>query len=93
MTKREKRLLRIRQNPKNVQFDELHTIIEEYGFVLKRSSGSHHSFQVKVGDEDILLVIPYARPIGTAYVREAIKLIDEIIRLSENQEKDEHNDS
>lgn len=88
MTKREKRLLKIRQNQKNVQFNELRTMLEDYGFILKRSTGSHHSFQVKVGDAEILIVIPYARPIGIAYVREAIKIIDEIIRLSETQERD-----
>ena len=88
MTKREKRLLKIRQNPKNVSFEDLRTILEDYGFVLKRSTGSHHSFQANVGDTEILIVIPYARPIGTAYVKEAVKLIDEIVRLSDNREED-----
>ncbi len=88
MSKREKRLLKIRQNPKNVTFQELSTILESYGFILKRSTGSHHSFQINIGDLELLVVIPFARPVGIAYVKEAIKLIDEI-RAQSKLDEDE----
>ena len=78
MTKREKRLQRMRQNPRNVSFETLRKVLEDYGFVLQRSSGSHWSFSVQIGVRLRLLVVPYRKPVKPVYIREAIKLIDEI---------------
>lgn len=88
MTKREKRLRKIRQNPKNVSFEDLRKVLEDFGFELKRSSGSHHSFSIIIEGEPHLLVIPYRRPVKTVYVREALKLIDHLIE-EEREENDE----
>ena len=79
MSKRAKRLQRLRSNPKNVTFDDLRTVLEDYGFTLERSSGSHHSFKAKIAGEFRLLVVPYSRPVRPIYVKDAIELIDEII--------------
>jgi predicted RNA binding protein YcfA (HicA-like mRNA interferase family) len=79
MTKREKRLQKMRQNPKNVSFDELRSVLEDFGFELVRTSGSHHSFSIIIDGEPRLLVIPYRRPVKVVYVREALKLIDLIL--------------
>jgi predicted RNA binding protein YcfA (HicA-like mRNA interferase family) len=54
VTKREKRLQRIRQNPNNVSFKDLRALLEDHGFALERSSGSHHSFKVKIKGEFVL---------------------------------------
>jgi predicted RNA binding protein YcfA (HicA-like mRNA interferase family) len=78
MSKRKKRLQRIKANPKNVSFDDLRTLLEDYGFVLERSSGSHHSFKVEINGEYILFVLPYRRPVKPNYVKDAVKLIEEI---------------
>jgi predicted RNA binding protein YcfA (HicA-like mRNA interferase family) len=78
MSRRKKRLQRIRENPKNVSFDALRTVLEDYGFVLERSSGSHHSFKVEINGQYVLFVLPYRRPIKSNYVRDALKLIEEI---------------
>jgi predicted RNA binding protein YcfA (HicA-like mRNA interferase family) len=80
MTKREKRHWRIKQNPKNVVFSDLRKLLEDYGFVLKRTKGSHHSFAVKIGGEKVFLVIPYKKPLKTVYVRKALALIERIKR-------------
>jgi hypothetical protein len=89
MTKRDKRLQRIRQNPKNVSFEELRQVIEDYGFILKRSSGSHHVFDMTVEDQIWTLVIPYNRPhVKPTYVKRAIDSIDELILLR-NQDGDD----
>ena len=89
MSKRAKRLQRLRNNPKNVTFDDLRIVLEDYGFVLERSSGSHHSFKVKVAGEFRLLVVPYSRPVRPIYVKDAIELIDEIIEEQQIGEDDE----
>jgi predicted RNA binding protein YcfA (HicA-like mRNA interferase family) len=59
MSKRRKLLQRIRQNPKNVSFEDLQKLLEMYNFVLKRSRGSHRSFKGQVGGQGILFVVPY----------------------------------
>jgi predicted RNA binding protein YcfA (HicA-like mRNA interferase family) len=70
----------------------LRIVLEDYGFTLERSSGSHHSFQVKIGGEFRLFVVPYSRPIKSVYVRDAIELIDEII-AEQQTEKGDNNGS
>lgn len=91
MTKRQKRLERLRQNPKNVKFDELLQILEDYGFYLDRVVGSHYSF--KRAEHDTIFVCPFRRPtVKTIYVKKALALIDDIIEaesLSETEDGDE----
>jgi predicted RNA binding protein YcfA (HicA-like mRNA interferase family) len=78
MTKREKRLQKMRQNPKDVSFADLRTVLEDFGFELVRSSGSHHSFNITIDGESRLFVVPYRHPVKAVYVREALLLIDKI---------------
>lgn len=92
MSKKRKRLERLRQNPKNVTFEDLRTVLEDYGFTLERSSGSHHSFKVKLGDEYILLVIPYRRPIKPNYVKDALAIIDEIMAAQTSTEESDEDE-
>lgn len=44
MTKTEKLLARIRNNPKNVHFDDLVNLLLRFGFAMRRNSGSHAVF-------------------------------------------------
>lgn len=60
MTKRDKRLNRIRQNPKNVSFEDLKIVLEDFGFQMRDSSGtSHHFFRAEIGERVWQLTIPY----------------------------------
>ena len=79
MTKREKRLERIRQNPNNVSLDALRRVLEDYGFEHKRTSGSHHTFSYTQGGETKLFTVPFRRPIKAVYVKKVLKLLDQII--------------
>ncbi|MBL1136225.1 MAG: hypothetical protein D8M56_13030 [Chloroflexi bacterium] len=45
LSKKEKRLQKIRQNRKNVSFEELAQVLEDWGFLFVRSKGSHHRFE------------------------------------------------
>jgi predicted RNA binding protein YcfA (HicA-like mRNA interferase family) len=91
VSKRRKRLQRIRQNPKNASFEDLRTLLEDYGFTFERSSGSHHSFKVRIKGEYVLFVAPYRRPVKPNYVRDALKLIEEI-ESELGDEEDEENE-
>ena len=78
MSKKDKLLQRIRQNPKNVSFRDLRTLLESYGFELRRTKGSHNSFVGYVGDKSVLIVIPYNQPLQAVYVKKALAFIDQI---------------
>jgi len=49
MSKRKKRLERIRQNSNNVSLDDLRRVLEDYGFEYKQTVGSHYTFSVVIG--------------------------------------------
>lgn len=92
MTKTAKRLERIRRNPKHVSFEELRQVLEDYGFMIKPSSGtSHYFFRVEVGDRVWTLTVPFKKPhIKVSYVRKALKAIDEIIALQVDESEENH---
>lgn len=85
MSKRDKRLRKIRNNPKNVSFDELQTILLSFGFELDRVTGSHHVFFIETDDERKILTVPFRRPVKPVYVKKAVQLIDKYI-LGENED-------
>ncbi|MCI0348500.1 MAG: hypothetical protein L0Z53_03655, partial [Acidobacteriales bacterium] len=79
MSKRKKRLERIRQNPNNVSLNDLRLVLEDYGFEYKQSVGSHYTFSYVLGGQTKLFVVPFRRPVKPIYVKRALKLIDQII--------------
>lgn len=90
MNKREKRLLKIRQNPKNVSLEELAQVLEDHGFWLDRVTGSHHIFRAERDEKSWKLPIPFNKPIKVVYVKQALVAIDEI-RQIDLQEDDNGN--
>jgi predicted RNA binding protein YcfA (HicA-like mRNA interferase family) len=93
MTKRDKRLQKLRQNPKQVSFDEIKQILEDYGFIEVRTQGSHHTFIAELGKQNWRITIPFRRPVKLPYIREALKQIDEIRQLKDQEEEDEDDGS
>jgi len=90
MTKRQKRFQRLRQNPKNVSFEQIKQVLEDYGFEHIRTSGSHHTFIAVIGERNWRLTIPFQRPIKVPYVKQAIDAIDEISQLQAEEEEIEN---
>lgn len=80
MSKKEKALERIRQNPKHVRFEELENILLHLGFIERQSKGSHRTFTL--GRHIILLPVhkPFLKPI---YIKLALRILDEIDELNE----------
>jgi hypothetical protein len=75
MSKREKRLQRIRNSPQKVLYDDLVLLLMDYGFVERnpKNSGSHRVFTC--GQHT--LTVPRHRPyVGQFYVSQALLLID-----------------
>ncbi|MFZ4816990.1 MAG: type II toxin-antitoxin system HicA family toxin [Phototrophicaceae bacterium] len=89
MSKREKRLEKLRQSPKDVSFEQLRQVLEDHGFILTKVTGSHHTFKRKIGQEEIRLTIPYRKPLLAIYVSQAIDEIDRIQSLEHGEEKND----
>ncbi len=76
MSKREKRLEKIRQNPKNVRFDDLDRVLQDQGFERTQPRGGSSHYVYVRGEQ--VITVPYKRPfVKTVYVKEALKLLDE----------------
>lgn len=82
MSKREKRLQKLRQNPKNVAFDDLKQVLEDYGFELDHATGSHFIFRLKVNNTAFRVVIPFGRPVKSRYVIQTVETIDQVRQMS-----------
>jgi hypothetical protein len=70
MSKQDKREIKLRQNPVNVQLQDFENLINQYGRIT--TCGSH--FKAVIGEYKL----PYKRenPIKPAYVRDLLKIID-----------------
>jgi predicted RNA binding protein YcfA (HicA-like mRNA interferase family) len=76
MSKRQKQLQKLRNNPLNVPFDELRQVLESAGFELDHTTGSHHIFRQQIGAVVLRVTIPFARPVKSRYVKQALQAID-----------------
>ena len=76
MSKREKLLQKIRNNPTNVKFETLQKLLLYYGFDERqpRSGSSHYTYTYK----EYVLTVPKKKPVNKEYVKKALKIFDEI---------------
>ncbi|MEG6566499.1 type II toxin-antitoxin system HicA family toxin [Thermoanaerobacterium saccharolyticum] len=75
MSKKEKLIEKIKNNPKTVRFEEIDKILLDIGFVRTQPSkgSSHYTYHF----ENLTITIPYKRPyIKVVYVKQIIKLLD-----------------
>ena len=77
MTSIKKRLNRIKNNPKNIRFGELVSLLESYGFYEARSKVSHRIF-VHPSWDGILTLQNIKGKAKPYQVKQAIKAIEEV---------------
>jgi predicted RNA binding protein YcfA (HicA-like mRNA interferase family) len=75
MTKQEKLLARIRNNPRAVTFDELAKLLEWRGFTLRGTSGSHHVYVRGATRITLVWRRPHVHP---GAVKQVLEILDEI---------------
>jgi predicted RNA binding protein YcfA (HicA-like mRNA interferase family) len=76
MSKKEKLFARIKNNQKNIRFQDFCALMEYFGFELVRVSGSHHLYQ-RPDIEEVMNVQSTKDNLAKAYqVRQFIKLVD-----------------
>lgn len=71
MSKRDKLIKELENNPTNVRFEILERILKDSGFVLKGVKGSHHQFS----NGKILITLPYNKPMKIFYVKLVLNTI------------------
>jgi predicted RNA binding protein YcfA (HicA-like mRNA interferase family) len=76
VSRRDKVLARIRNNPRNVAFDELAKVLEWHGFELKRVRGSHHVFR---RGPYVITVVRRTPHVHSKAVKEVLSIIDELL--------------
>jgi len=73
MTKKKKIFEKLKNNPKDVRFDDIKKMLEEKGFELKRISGSHFIFS----KGEVTFVIPsHNNKVKEIYVKRVIDIIE-----------------
>ncbi len=82
MSKRQKRVRKLFQNPKTVSFKELDQVLKSFGFDERRPrSGSSHHIYTK---GEIQISVPFRRPfVKEVYIKRVLELIGE----EKNEEK------
>jgi len=74
MSKKEKLIEAIKNNPKNVRFEDLKKILESIGYTAINNGGSHYVF---TKENSTALTIPYKKPVKIVYVKQVIKIIED----------------
>ena len=96
MTKKEKRLRKMRQNPNKVKYIDLINVLLEYGFTIRESKGSHASVRCEIDGQvwRETIVKPHGgkKTVNRTYVNKVLKAIDEIIVVLDNLEDSEEDD-
>ncbi len=69
MSKKDKLLKELENNPTNVRFEIPEKLLLDNGFELKSVKGSHHSFS----NGKLLIALPYHKPMKFFYVKAVLK--------------------
>ena len=77
MPRREKRLDRVRNNPKDVSFSNLCHVLEDHGFAI-RSGGRGSHYVATHPATGITITLVRRNPVRQVYVENALAAIDEI---------------
>lgn len=74
MTKIEKKLEKMRNNPKNWNVADLEIIASQFGITVRRGKGSHVTFSHSKSTD--ILTVPDHRPVKAVYIKKFIVLIE-----------------
>ncbi len=73
MSKKSKLLAAMKNNPKNIAFEDIKKLLEDVGYTCSNSGSSHYVFR-KIGSQHI--TIPFAKPIKAIYVRQVLEILE-----------------
>jgi hypothetical protein len=76
----------MRSNPRDWRIEQLHTVAQQYGVVVRSAGGSHQVFAHDLVADT--LSVPAHRPIKPVYVRQFVALVDKVKTAQAEQEKE-----
>jgi hypothetical protein len=90
MSKKTKLFAKVKNNQKNVRFEDFCTLMTYFSFILVRVRGGHHLYQ-NIDIDALMNVQPTSDNLAKAYqVRQFLKLIEEHkLKLLEEEDKDD----
>ena len=62
----------MKNNPKNINFEQLKKLLEDYGYIGINTGGSHWVFRK---DDNESITIPYKRPVKIIYVKKVLEIL------------------
>jgi predicted RNA binding protein YcfA (HicA-like mRNA interferase family) len=78
MTKREKRLQRMHNNPHDVNFEDIDRLLLDNGFERHQPSGGSSHYIYRHRELHDKLSIPYNRPVKAIYIKQALAAIESL---------------
>jgi len=81
MSKKEKLLEKLRNNPKGIRFKEIDLILTWYGFERRQSGKGSSHYVYKLGHHTVTIVY-YTSLVHADAVREVLRIIDELEEMS-----------
>jgi hypothetical protein len=91
VSKKKKRLERMRHNKRNVSYSDYLSILDDFGYTVRMGKGSHRAANVSVGSKKLTLTFVEPKKfMDVAYVDELLSQIDDIETwLEELEQKDD----
>jgi len=83
MAKWEKKLAAMRENPRDWSLDDLQSVSARIGIDCRKPGGSHVTFSHPAIEE--IVTVPAARPVKPFYVRQLLKMIDQVEQQEANE--------
>jgi len=74
VSKKDKLIQAMKNNPKNVPFEDIRKVLEDAGYVCHNSGSSHYVFRK---ENTASIVIPYHKPIKAIYVKHVLEILGE----------------
>jgi predicted RNA binding protein YcfA (HicA-like mRNA interferase family) len=81
MSKSEKKLDSMRNNPRDWQISDVENVARAHGVTVRKGGGSHVTFSHPTVSD--ILTIPARRPIKAPYIRDFVNFIDSIALQAE----------
>jgi predicted RNA binding protein YcfA (HicA-like mRNA interferase family) len=91
MTKREKRLEKIRQNPKHVNKSQLEQILVDFGFIRRDGKGSHTIYQHHKLETPVVIAV-HGQHVPEYIVKKTLAAIDKISEQETSDDDKPEND-
>jgi len=74
MSKKDKLIKTMKNNPKDVSFEEIKRLLENNGYTCHNSGSSHFVFRKENSPH---ITIPYNKPIKAIYVKQVLAILGE----------------